>query len=436
MYRPPPQFVVRINSRSLPHRPKTLPPRKIAFQLWPYKLNNPQSHTKERITFVTTSSDNRILVGTNGNGFYIGTRMADGTYTFLNHSTRDGLVNNHVRGILEDDTKNIWISTLHGLSCFFPQKQCFQNYTLDDGLACNQFYWNAAYKGTKGKLYFGHMTGLSIISPTSQPSILQKIFPVVFTHCQTLQGETQVKDGSIEIHEREKFISIEFAALDYNVTPQAAYAYRLKGFNDQWTITGKDNRTISYANLPPGHYVLEVRYATDGIHFESGSEGKMALHISPYFFRTTWFRIISCLCLILILYLIYMWRVQTLKQQKKELHRKVVSRTQKLKAQTSLLAQRTQTLEKQNELLNQQKAEILSMSKRIQNLTAEKLAFFTNITHEFRTPLTLIIGPVRHLLETNTNIEINKQLQIVNRNSHYLLSLVNQLLDFRKVEKW
>ncbi len=407
---------------------------KIAFQLWPYKLNNPQSHTKERITFVTTSSDNRILVGTNGNGFYIGTRMGDGTYTFQNHSTRDGLVNNHVRGILEDDTKNIWISTLHGLSCFFPQKQCFQNYTLDDGLACNQFYWNAAYKGTKGELYFGHMTGLSIISPTSQPSILQKIFPVVFTHCQTLQGETQVKDGAIEIHEREKFISIEFAALDYNVTPQAAYAYRLKGFNDQWTITGKDNRTISYANLPPGHYVLEVRYATDGIHFESGSEGKMALHISPYFFRTTWFRIISCLCLILILYLIYMWRVQTLKQQKKELHRKVVSRTQKLKAQTSLLAQRTQTLEKQNELLNQQKAEILSMSKKIQNLTAEKLAFFTNITHEFRTPLTLIIGPVRHLLETNTNIEINKQLQIVNRNSHYLLSLVNQLLDFRKVE--
>ena len=128
------------------------------------------------------------------------------------------------------------------------------------------------------------MTGLSVVSPASQPSILQKKFPVVFTHCQTLQGEVQVKDGVVEIHEREKFISIEFATLDYNVTPQAAYAYRLKGFNDQWTITGKDNRTISYANLPPGQYVLEVRYATDGIHFESGSEGKMALHITPYFF--------------------------------------------------------------------------------------------------------------------------------------------------------
>lgn len=407
---------------------------KNVFQLWPYQLNNPQSHDKERITFVTISSDNRILVGTNGNGFYIGTQTIDGTYTFQNYSTRDGLVNNHVRGILEDNTKNIWISTLHGLSCFFPQKQCFQNYTLDDGLACNQFYWNAAYKGRNGELYFGNMTGLSVVSPASQPSILQKKFPVVFTHCQTLQGEVQVKDGVVEIHEREKFVSIEFATLDYNVTPQAAYAYRLKGFNDQWTITGKDNRTISYANLPPGQYVLEVRYATDGIHFESGSEGKMALHITPYFFRTAWFRIIGCLCLILILYLIYMWRVRTLKLQKKELHQKVVSRTQKLKTQTDLLAQRTQTLEKQNELLSRQKAEILDMSKRIQNLTAEKLAFFTNITHEFRTPLTLIIGPVRHLLETNTDIETNKQLQIVDRNSHYLLSLVNQLLDFRKVE--
>ena len=113
-------------------------------------------------------------------------------------------------------------------------------------------------------------------------------------------------------------------------------------------------------------YTLRIRFRKERWHCTS----------LLTFFRTTWFRIISCLCLILILYLIYMWRVQTLKQQKKELHRKVVSRTQKLKAQTDLLAQRTQTLEKQNELLSQQKAEILGMSKRIQNLTAEKLAFF------------------------------------------------------------
>ena len=160
-------------------------------------------------------------------------------------------------------------------------KQCFQNYTLDDGLACNQFYWNAAYKGRNGELYFGNMTGLSVVSPASQPSILQKKFPVVFTHCQTLQGEVQVKDGVVEIHEREKFISIEFATLDYNVTPQAAYAYRLKGFNDQWTITGKRQpyhiiRQPSTGSIRLGstvrhrRYTLRIRFGRkDGIAHHS-----------------------------------------------------------------------------------------------------------------------------------------------------------------------
>ena len=95
---------------------------------------------------------------------------------------------------------------------------------------------------------------------------------------------------------------------------------------------------------------------------------------------------------------------------------------------------RTETLEQQNALLSRQKTEILSMSQEIQQLTADKLAFFTNITHEFRTPLTLIIGPIQHLLRQGTDPETGKQLEIAHRNADYLLTLVNQLLDFRKVE--
>ncbi|WP_443688602.1 two-component regulator propeller domain-containing protein [Paraprevotella xylaniphila] len=407
---------------------------KYAYQLWPFLPDRPHSKAKTRTTFVATASSNRLLVGTNGNGFYIVTRKDDNHYAFKQYSTRDGLANNNVRGIVEDEHGRIWISTLHGLSCFFPRRKRFQNYTRQDGLANDQFYWNAAYKGHDGTLYFGSMTGLSAILPDSIQALSPKSIPVAFTRFRTLKGEIPLGDGTVDLHERDKFVSIEFAALDFNATPQAAYAYRLKGINDRWTVVTASNRNLSYANLPAGHYTLEVRYAPDGTNFENAGKAEMDIRIYPYFYKTAWFRILVCTSFILMIYLLYKWRVRSLKRQKDELHCKVTERTREIEVQKHLLAQRSDALEQQNKMLNRQKAEILYKSRRIQELTAEKLAFFTNITHEFRTPLTLIIGPVRHLLETNTDIETNKQLQIVDRNSHYLLSLVNQLLDFRKVE--
>lgn len=407
---------------------------KYAYQLWPFLPDRPHSKAKTRTTFVATASGNRLLVGTNGNGFYIVTRKDDNHYVFKQYSTRDGLANNNVRGIVEDEHGRIWISTLHGLSCFFPRRKRFQNYTRQDGLANDQFYWNAAYKGHDGTLYFGSMTGLSAILPDSIQALSPKSIPVAFTRFRTLKGEIPLGDGTVDLHERDKFVSIEFAALDFNTTPQAAYAYRLKGINDRWTVVTASNRNLSYANLPAGHYTLEVRYAPDGANFENAGKAEMDIRIYPYFYKTVWFRILACTSFILMIYLLYKWRVRSLKRQKDELHCKVTERTREIEVQKHLLAQRSDALEQQNKMLNQQKAELLYKSRKIQELTADKLAFFTNITHEFRTPLTLIIGPVRHLLETNTDIETNKQLQIVDRNSHYLLSLVNQLLDFRKVE--
>ena len=193
---------------------------KYAYQLWPFLPDRPHSKAKTRTTFVATASSNRLLVGTNGNGFYIVTRKDDNHYVFKQYSTRDGLANNNVRGIVEDEHGRIWISTLHGLSCFFPRRKRFQNYTRQDGLANDQFYWNAAYKGHDGTLYFGSMTGLSAILPDSIQAISPKSIPVAFTRFRTLKGEIPLGDGTVDLHERDKFFSIEFAALDFNATPR------------------------------------------------------------------------------------------------------------------------------------------------------------------------------------------------------------------------
>ena len=403
------------------------------FQLWPYKPDCPDSREKIQVTFISATTDHRLLIGTNGQGFYIGTPSDHGNHIFKNYTTRDGLTDNFVRGIIEDNMGKIWISTLHGLSCFDLKEKRFQNFTKPDGLVCNEFYWNAAYKSLNGVLYFGSLNGLSAVDP-STPSIHRPHIPLVFTQCRTLHGELPVNHRSIDMHERNKFVSIEFAALDYTPTPQAAYSYRLTGINDQWTVVSPNNRTLSYANLPPGRYTLEVCYSTDGIHFDHHTAERLVLNIEPYFYKTYWFYTLVVICILLAMYLLLKWRVHTLKQQKNTLHRKVLERTRELEKQKQLLLLRTSELEEQNAILNRQKTEIIAMSERIQELTADKLSFFTNITHEFRTPLTLIIGPIGRLLRSNIASEFRQQLQIINRNAQYLLSLVNQLLDFRKVE--
>ena len=405
-----------------------------AYRLWPGKLDASGSPLKARVCFVSNATKDRILVGTNGNGFYIGTRQSNGEYKFEHYTARDGLANNSVRGIIEDQHGNIWISTLYGLSCFDPKGKIFHNFTQQDGLANAYFYWNAAHKGRNGHLYFGSINGLSVVSPIS-PSTQHHDAPIVFTSCRTPQGEHPFEnEHRISLHERDRFVFIEFTALDYNATPQATYAYRLKGIDNQWTPTPSENRTISFANLPAGNYTLEVRYAPDGIHFDNHTAGQLELCVQPYFYKTIWFKALAGCCILMAIYLLYKWRIHTLKQQKIRLRCQVEERTHELEQQKQLLMNRTETLEQQNALLSRQKTEILSMSQEIQQLTADKLAFFTNITHEFRTPLTLIIGPIQHLLRQGTDPETGKQLEIAHRNADYLLTLVNQLLDFRKVE--
>lgn len=418
---------------------RTLHASEPEYRLWSYKLDNPESKLVERVTYIAQGSDGTFWIGSNGYGFYRATVNADGEYTFRGYTTEDGLISNSVRALLEDKDGRIWITTTNGLSCYDPDAEIFYNYTRKDGLLSNQFYWNAIEKSANGNIYLGSTEGLTEIQPFIDIKEPESV-PLVFTHLRVSEQEQQPENGRIELHERDKYLSIEFAALDYNAPDFAVFSYRLKGFDDKWVQVPANQHIATFTNLYSGNYVFELRYAPDGRQWQE-QVTTLDIYVAPYFYKTYWFCILVLLTLGLVIYRLVAWRIRSFKEQRRLLHIKVEERTRELQEQKEVLATQAGELYSQNELLKQQNVKILEqqtqlieMSNKVQELTVDKLAFFTNITHEFRTPLTLIIGPIERALKLSYNPQVIEQLHFVERNSKYLLSLVNQLMDFRKIE--
>lgn len=412
--------------------------------------DNPHSHFVEKITFIYESSDGTVWLGTNGYGLYKKDKDSALTGKFQSFTTEHGLPNNCILGIAEDKNGDIWISTNNGLSCYNMQKNRFTNYTTDDGLNCNQFYWNAAFASKRtGKLYFGHLKGVTVIenSRTIPDSHSSK---VMLTKLNVLNKYIQPYDGkyidtdisqvrSLHLHERDKSFSLEFSSLDYENAHIVNYAFRLLGFDHDWIKTPSNRRFASYTNLPPGTYTFQVKVDSDE---ERPSElTELRIVVSPFFYKTWWFIGLMVLVCFLLVFRIHKRRIHTLKKQKELLRLTVEKRTKELEEQKKMLENQTyelsrqnDVLKRQNEKITRQKEQLVKLSEEIQELTVDKLTFFTNITHEFRTPITLISGPVERALKLSSNPQVIEQLSFVKRNAKYLLSLINQLMDFRKAE--
>ncbi|MDL2211210.1 response regulator, partial [Bacteroides sp. OttesenSCG-928-M17] len=376
------------------------------------------------------ASDSTLWIGSNGYGIYRyeTDKEKEGKESFIAYTTEQGLINNNVRGILEDNRGRLWISTNNGLSSFDPTTKCFTNYTKEDGLTDNQFYWNAYCHSKSDIMYFGGLNGLVAVDPNRRET---HPLPgqVTFTRLQVANEE--IRPGSryidtsiaiaqtLKLHESDKSFSLEFSALNHETLPTAMYSYRLLGFDKEWIDVPVNRRFASYTNLPAGSYTFQVRYSPEG-NIEESPITELQIIVSPFFYKTWWF---ICLMIMIIgcsVIYFYTRRLYTLQKQKELLHQMVEERTRELK--------------EQNEKITKQKAQLIHMSKKVQELTVDKLTFFTNITHEFRTPITLIMGPIERALKLSYNPQVIEQLSFVERNSKYLLSLVNQLMDFRKVD--
>lgn len=402
------------------------------------KLDNPESSVKEKVTAIAITHDGTVWIGSNGNGIY---RLdnSDSNILFVNYNSSDGLPNDVVHGIAEDPHGNLWIATYHGLSCMTPEGN-FLNFGLNNGLDTEQFYWNAYQRLANGDILFGSVDGMVAVSGLAT-SPIECGFPVRFTSL-TVNGECAYGTGErCQIPENERSFEVGFSALDYAGISGGRYLYRMNGYETEWKELEVGRHSVAYMNLSPGNYTLEVKYVAAGQSVESAPVSRFEMEIVPNFYKRWWFIILLAVAVLVGVWGIYSWRVRDLTRQRNQLKKAVDDGIKEICGQKSLIEEHARELSEQNkeltlrnEQINEQKSRLSEMAREIQKLTADRISFFTNITHEFRTPITLIIGPVERALKLSTNPKVIEQLNFVERNSRYLLSLINQLMDFRKIE--
>lgn len=440
---------------------------KIVYRHFRYILTNPQSHKIEKINCILETKSGRIWFGSYGDGIYTFNEKDD-SMLFQNFDVSTGLLDNVIYGMLEDDAGRIWMSTDKGLCSFNPSRNSSRSFTKADGLESNQFYWDAHFKDHDGKMYFGNVAGFTFFDPLKSVPVLFKnkatitrikvlnedVFPAGSNNFVRNLKFSDNNLKQIELRESDKAFSIEFSALCYNLADKIKYAYRLNGFDNNWTEVSSDRRFANFTNLKFGTYELQIRCTnTDGTW--SDLYTTLEIKVIPPFYKTWWFLLLLVSSILYGIYRYSVYRLNLFQKQKIQLKLLVDERTreielqkEKLEEQALLLNSNMEVLlehqmevSRQNEILTQQnikitnqKEELISLSKKVKEANFDKISFFTNITHEFRTPITLILGPVERSLKLSTNPKVLEQLNIVQRNSRLLLTLINQLMDFRKVD--
>jgi signal transduction histidine kinase/DNA-binding response OmpR family regulator len=332
----------------------------------------------------------------------------------------DGLPDNSPLAILEDNDGLIWISTISGITNIRigdrvesgRYKLEFASFNESDGLQGKEFNEGIAYKTTRGELIFGGPNGFNIFNPsdltynTKPPDILitgLQIFNRTIRTGQKVNGRIILSNAITETSEIvlkhfEDVVSIEFAALNYIHPEKNRYEYILEGFNREWMQAGANERKATYTNLDPGEYVFRVKGSNnDGIWNTNGKSLKII--VKPSIWKTK-AAIISYFILLLTALILLRYMI--------------------------LLKERIRVQ------IDQERQE----ARRRHELDLLKIRFFTNVSHEFRTPLSLILAPLEKLLKKggNGNEEERSQYKLMYRNSRRLLNLVNQLLDFRRME--
>ncbi|HSP86933.1 MAG TPA: two-component regulator propeller domain-containing protein [Ignavibacteriaceae bacterium] len=344
-----------------------------------------------------------LWIGTGGGGL---NRFNIETKKFEHFTEADGLPNNVVYGILNDGQGNLWLSTNKGLSRFNIKTKAFRNFNVSDGLQSNEFNTGAFYKSKNGEFFFGGINGLNYFFPDKikdnqyKPEITITGFRILNSSSSSKEKETAIQKNILGIKKivlsyDEDFIQFEFAALDFSAPEKNQYAYKLENFNDDWIYSGSV-RNATYTNLSPGEYIFHVKGSNnDGTWNEEGI--KLTLIITPPWWNTWWSYILYGLLFLSGLYWIRRYELN-------RIH---------LKNQLKLEKVETDTL---------------------RNLDQVKSHFFANISHEFRTPLTLILGQIESVLSSNIENKEKGKLQVANRNARRLLTLINQLLDLSKLE--
>ena len=370
-------------------------------------ISNPadnRSLSSNSISSITETSRGEIWFATDRGGICCYNK---GTDNFTSYSIKDGFPDDVAYKIVEDKESNLWFGTNNGLVKFNPVTKEVKVFSNNNGLPFKEFNYKSALASSSGKLYFGGLNGFIAFDPSFFEE--NKFIPPVYITKLTIFNKEVNMDSEnsplekaiahsrkITLQHNQSNIGFEFVALSYTAPKANKYAYKMEGIDSEWTYTST-NHSTSYAKLPPGKYVFRVKGSNnDDLWNEKGTFVEIEI-LPPWWQSKIAYAIYFILFIVLLYFLLNYY----------------IKRTDKKRAE-------------------QQK---LFESEKEKELYSSKVEFFTNIAHEIRTPVTLINGPLESMMEMDIqDPEIVRSLNIMNKNTSELLSLVNQLLDFRKVD--
>lgn len=363
---------------------------------------------KKQHRFYAIGQPVRSIHETKKGEFWLGTQGAGllrfdrATGKYRQFTTADGLPSNTILRVLEDKEGRLWLSSYNGLVRFDPVTFTVDLYSQADGLQSNQFSFNAGLKLNNGQFVFGGINGFNIFNPDSIFS--ERRSPAVFLNGITVSnrpvedhpGFITARDIAairhITLPYDQAVLALDFVALDYSAADKTRYAYLMEGWDKTWNYPG-ESRTANYSRLQEGDYVFKVKVSQPGYGW-SNETALVRVTVLPPWFRSWWAYVLYA---VLIFGSIYYYVKYTRRQERLK------------------YGIRLAQIEKQQE----------------KEITERKISFFTNVSHEFRTPLSLIINPLKYRLKEQP---ADAELKVVYRNARRLLSLVDQLLLFRQAD--
>jgi signal transduction histidine kinase/ligand-binding sensor domain-containing protein/CheY-like chemotaxis protein/AraC-like DNA-binding protein len=365
-----------------------------------YDPDVPASISYNDVIHIFEDSKQQLWFGTFGAGVsilktYIGTGSE-----FMHLKTRNGLSNDAVFSMLEDRSGKIWMGTENGISSYLPARMIFENYDINSGLYTNNYSENACFRLASGKLLFGSIAGVLLIHPETIEKT-EYAPKMALTNFQLNNRNIDINDPAspirqeigtlekIDLQYNQSSFSIEYAALSFLAPHLNNYAFMLENFENDWNYVG-NQRKATYTNLSAGTYIFMVKAANwDGTWNEIPRQ--LVINIHPPWWRSTWALIIYFVVSLVLL----------------EFARRIFFKYYRM----------------QNDL---------QVERRVNDI---KLQFFTNISHEIRTPLTLILGPIDDIKASkHLPPEVRNRINMMDRNGRRMLKLINQLLDFRKIQ--
>ncbi|WP_293312739.1 hybrid sensor histidine kinase/response regulator transcription factor [Pedobacter sp. UBA5917] len=351
---------------------------------------------------IRSNGQQKLWIATEGAGLQLFDMQK---HSFTRYTETEGLANNAVINIIEDKQSNLWISTLGGISIYNPTKRTFKTVNTETGLLSNELSYHAAIKLKSGEMAFGSIKGLNVIDPESFKSYKKQRniyltgisinnLPIA-KQLQYVTEKTADKILAIKIPYNEATVALSFISPKYIGQAEWSYAYYLQGWDKTWSIKSNNTNTV-YNRLSEGTYYFKVRLDEQG-NIADNTTTLLTIVVLPPFYRTWWAYLSYLACASGLIYVFIQYRSRQIRMAYEVDFAKLQVKQEK-------------------------------------DLNEKKLTFFTNISHEFRTPLTLIINPIKELLVNFDRLDVKTELNTMLRNSKRLLNLIDQLLGFRKLE--